>query len=197
MCAASVLAQDSPAPAVDLRTLNIPAPADAVAALYASECAVCHGPDLRGAAQGTPLVGVTLTNGDSLDALTKSTAEGSPARGMPAWSGVLNDDQIHALALFIAEQRQGTSIRDFRYTAPLQIPEGPQTSARHTFTLNTIAEELDPLPYSIAALPDGRILVTEKKRGLRVISADGAVSDPIPGTPTVYDDAFNLGGRRG
>ncbi len=193
--AGAALAQNTDAPAVDLRSLNIPAPADAVAALYESECAVCHGSTLEGAAQGTPLVGVDLIYGDSLAALTKSTAEGSPARGMPAWSDVLDEDQIHALALFIAEQRQGTSIRDFRYTAPLKIPEGPQVSAAHTFTLTTMADGLDPLPYSIAPLPDGRILVTEKKRGLRIISPDGAVSDPVAGTPTVYDDSFNLGGQ--
>lgn len=191
----AAFAQDDVAPAVDLRTLDIPAPADVVAALYESECAVCHGSDLRGAAQGTPLIGIDLVYGDSLEALTKSTADGFPDRGMPAWSYTLTSDQVHALALFIAEQRQGTSIRDFRYTAPLQVPEGLQASAVHTFSLTTVADGLDPLPYSIAPLPDGRILVTEKKRGLRIISPDGGVSDPIPGTPTVYDDSFNLGGQ--
>jgi len=189
------VAENASVTVVDLRTLYIPAPADVVAALYESECAVCHGSDLRGAAQGTPLVGNELVYGDSLEALTKSTADGFPDRGMPAWSDTLTSDQVHALALFIAEQRQGTSIRDFRYTAPLQVPEGPQVSAVQTFSLTTVADGLDPLPYSIAPLPDGRILVTEKKRGLRIISPDGAVSDPIPGTPPVYDDSFNLGGQ--
>ncbi len=191
----SAPAQDAPAAAVDLRQIDIPAPDDVVAALYASECAVCHGDGLEGAAQGTPLVGVSLIHGDNLDALTASTANGFPERGMPAWSDVLNADQIHALALFIAERRQGTSIRDFRYAAPLKIPAGDITSVVHTFKLKVVAEGLDPLPYSITPLPDGRILVTEKMRGLRVVAADGTVSDPIPGTPKVYDDSFNLGGQ--
>ena len=61
---------------------------DSFAALFDENCGVCHGEQLEGAPQGTPLVGVDLIHGDSVDQISLSIAEGSPQRGMPAWSGL-------------------------------------------------------------------------------------------------------------
>jgi aldose sugar dehydrogenase len=48
-------------------------------------------------------------------------------------------------------------------------------------------------PWSLAFLPDGRMLVTEKSGRLRLVSADGSVvSTPVTGVPTV--DAAGQGG---
>ncbi len=172
-----------------------PTPRDPVAALYAEHCAVCHGDTLRGGAQGTPLVGVALRHGSGVEDIAASTSRGFADRGMPAWSATLRPQQIHALALFVAEQRAGTSLADFRYAAPLRIPEGPRHSERHDFRLVTIAEGLDPLPYALAALPDGRFLVTEKMRGLKLVSADGRQAQLVRGTPPAYADARPFGGQ--
>jgi mono/diheme cytochrome c family protein len=59
---------------------------DPVAALYASNCAPCHGPHIDVPA-GTNLHSVI--------------AEGVHGQGMPAWSGDLSTDEIDALAGFI------------------------------------------------------------------------------------------------
>jgi len=40
-------------------------------------------------------------------------------------------------------------------------------------------------PWSVAVLPDGRYLVTEKAGRLRIVGTDGAVSDPFAGVPAV------------
>ncbi len=172
-----------------------PAPRDLVAALYAEHCAVCHGDTLRGAAQGTPLVGIDLRHGSNVAQIAASTAAGFPQRGMPAWSATLRADQIRALALYVAEQRAGTNLADFRYAAPLRMPEGTLRSERHGFRLVTIAEGLDPLPYALAALPDGRFLVTEKMRGLKLVSADGRQAQYVRGTPQAHADAMQFGGQ--
>ena len=49
--------------------------------VFNKQCAVCHGEDLLGAAQGTPLVGVDLRYGSSIEAITKSIADGFPESG--------------------------------------------------------------------------------------------------------------------
>lgn len=47
-------------------------------------------------------------------------------------------------------------------------------------------------PWGIASLPDGTLLVTEKPGRMRLVGADGSLSDPIRGLPEV--DARGQGG---
>ncbi len=50
----------------------------------------------------------------------------------------------------------------------------------------TVATELEK-PWSLAFLPDGRLLVSERVGRLRIIELDGTVSAPIAGVPEVLD----------
>jgi aldose sugar dehydrogenase len=50
--------------------------------------------------------------------------------------------------------------------------------------VETVAEGLNR-PWSLAYLPDGRMLVTERPGRLRLITQDGRVSDPLGGVPPV------------
>jgi aldose sugar dehydrogenase len=50
--------------------------------------------------------------------------------------------------------------------------------------LVTVTDKLTR-PWSVALLPDGRYLVTEKAGTLRVVNKDGALSDPFAGVPSV------------
>lgn len=156
---------------------------------FNEQCGSCHGEDLRGTPLGKPLVGVELLRGDSVKEIAQSIATGAPDKGMPAWSETLDEKQIWNLALYVAEQRQGTTILDKRDAIPLKIPEGEVRTEKHAFRIETVAEGLDPMPFSIALLPDGRILLAERMRGLFIIGTDGKKSAPIRGTPPVYDDS--------
>ena len=171
------------------------APPDLVARLYRKECAVCHGEALQGAPQGTALKGADLLHGDSIDDIARSTAEGFTERGMPGFSPALSDEQIRALALYISEQRQGTNLEDFRYNAPLKIPTGIIESEQHDFVIETVIGGLDPLPFSIEPLPGGGLLLSEKRRGLSIISPGGQQSDLIRGAPKAWADSFNFVGQ--
>ena len=156
---------------------------------FNDQCAACHGEDLRGTPLGTPLVGRNLTHGDTVAEIARSIAAGFPAGGMPAWAETLGEAQIWNLALYVAEQRQGTTILDKRADIPLELPAGTIRSERAAFRVERVAGGLDAMPFAIAPLPDGRILVTERMRGLRVIGTDGTVSPPVAGTPAVYADS--------
>jgi len=162
---------------------------------FNENCAGCHGEDLRGLTLGPALVGVDLKNGDSVKAIAKSIADGAPGTEMPAWSETLDDNQIWNLALYVAEQRQGTTILDKRDGIAVEIPQGIVSTEQHTFRVDVIAEGLDAMPFGIAPLPDGRILLTERLRGLRIIDRDGTPSAYIEGTPKTYSDAGSFLGQ--
>jgi aldose sugar dehydrogenase len=51
-------------------------------------------------------------------------------------------------------------------------------------TVRTVARGLDH-PWGLAFLPDGRMLVTERPGRLRVVTANGDVSQPVTGLPRV------------
>lgn len=158
---------------------------------YRDNCAVCHGEQLQGAAQGVPLQG-KLAYGDGIEALTTSISRGYPDRGMPAWEGSLSPDIIRNLAIYIAEQRMGIDVfMDFNIYNPMRIPTEPVVTEKYRVSVEVVIEGLEPLLYSMAPLPDGRILLGEKLRGLSVISASGEQSALIEGMPKIYSDAYS------
>jgi len=49
-------------------------------------------------------------------------------------------------------------------------------------------------PWAMTFLPDGRMLVTEKRGRLRIVTVDGDISEPVPGVPDVaYGGQGGLG----
>jgi glucose/arabinose dehydrogenase len=62
----------------------------------------------------------------------------------------------------------------------------------HAYKVTTLTDKLH-LPWSIAFLPDGKMLVTEKFPGqMKIVGADGTVSEPLAGL-TMLAPAHKLG----
>lgn len=74
--------------------------------------------------------------------------------------------------------------------APFAVPvasAGPSlvvASQAGPLRVTTLADGLD-VPWSLAFLPDGRMLVSERAGRLRLVGADGVVSPPLAGMPPV------------
>ena len=162
--------------------------------LFQENCAVCHGENLEGAPQGTPLRG-PLRRGEAVTEIVAGISDGYPDSAMPAWRAVLSADQVRGLALYILETRANLNYVTSNFDGQLTIPEEVFSTQRHRFTLETVVSDLDPLPFSIAPLADGRLLVTEKTKGVRIVSTDGAKSELIAGTPHAYDDIYRADTR--
>lgn len=91
----------------------------------------------------------------------------------------------------------GTPLETRPANAPNQVPAFPeQTRAPGVRTEATLAHTVVASglehPWGLAMLPDGRWLVTEKPGRLRLITAEGAIGEPITGLPAV--DARGQGG---
>lgn len=71
--------------------------------------------------------------------------------------------------------------------APAQgpAPRSPTPAAREDVVrVETVARGLDH-PWGFAFLPDGRVIVTERSGGVRLIDREGKVSPPLAGAPRV------------
>ena len=137
---------------------------------------------LQGGELGPPLVESELQNGDSTEALIFSIGAGYPERGMPAFGQVLPPELVKGLALFVSEKRQGFGTTSASWES--RIPTEPQRARDHDFRVELVAA-LESRPYSIAPLPDGRILVTEPVRGLTIVDTEGIQGPLIADTPRV------------
>ncbi|KQW73533.1 glucose dehydrogenase [Phenylobacterium sp. Root77] len=61
----------------------------------------------------------------------------------------------------------------------------PEVKSNVAVQVTTIAEGLE-MPWALAFLPDGRLLITEKHIGqLRILGTDGKLSGPVMGLPAV------------
>ncbi|MED5618980.1 PQQ-dependent sugar dehydrogenase [Ideonella sp. BN130291] len=67
---------------------------------------------------------------------------------------------------------------------PTHFPQATTAPDAADVQVDTVASGLQH-PWSLAFLPDGRMLVTERPGRLRIVSADGRVSPPVQGVPPV------------
>ncbi|MCG8415649.1 MAG: PQQ-dependent sugar dehydrogenase, partial [Pseudomonadales bacterium] len=146
---------------------------------------------MEGSALGVALLG-DLRHGESFDEIVSSISNGFADAGMPAWNETMSNTDIRNLALFITETRSNINYSDFNYDTPMDIPAGVVSNELHDFRIETVISDLDAQPFSIAPLPDGSILLTEKKFGVRIISPDGEKSDYLEGTPQAYSDTYKI-----
>ena len=162
--------------------------------MFQENCSVCHGENLEGTGQGSPLRG-DLVHGESIEAIVTSITNGYEVQGMPSWRDIFSPTEIRGLAMYLMETRNNVGYVTSNYDTNLTIPDEVFETSLHDFSLEIIAEDLDPLPFSIEPMPNGDILVTEKTKGVRIIRQDGERSDLIQGTPTAFDDIYRLESR--
>jgi len=161
---------------------------DAMGDVYAANCAVCHGKQFEGSALGSALNAPALQHGDTVEAITANIAKGFGAK-MPGWEKTLPAADIRGLAIYLLERREGDrGDKGNGVGEPPVIPSGVLSTKLHDFTIRAVRGGISE-PYAIAPLPDGRILVTEKMRGLSIVSPDGASATLVTGTPRVYADS--------
>ncbi|MCB1094362.1 MAG: PQQ-dependent sugar dehydrogenase [Verrucomicrobiae bacterium] len=174
----SGIAQEDPAPTREaLATMK-------VEALYASLCAQCHGKNLEGGMAPSFLDG-EWKHGSTDAEIAQTILKGNIQFGMTPWEGILSDDQIRSMVIFIREKERVALNEGITFPKP---EPGKVTKTDHeSYLIETVIDEGKlEIPWAIAFLPDGSKLVTERAGRLRLIDAAGNLHpDPIKGTPEV------------
>ena len=152
-----------------------------VAEVFAERCAACHGAQLQGG-QAKSLLDDEWRYGGDDATLATSIREGRLDAGMPPFGAMMSEQETRALVIFIREKADAARRAKSVFAKPQA--DTVVTSAEHAFKVETVAEGLDT-PWSIAFLPDGRMLVTEKPGRLRIVEM-GKPPEPVFGVPAVW-----------
>jgi len=157
-------------------------PVRAIPNLYSNLCAACHGIDMRGG-QAKGFLDEKWVAGPDDASIATAIRQGNALKGMPPMSVVLSEAEIRAMVVFIRETIQKSKNQTNQFAKPV---EGEVVSSReHKFQFKTIVDQGLDTPWSIAFLPDGRMLVTERPGGLRVVENGKLSPEPVAGTPKV------------
>lgn len=149
--------------------------------LYQSLCASCHGAELQGG------LGSSLLEEDAYKVVGKTmsfaeyVAQGNVEMGMPPFASALSSGQMRSLEIYIDEMRQ--RLLEDRSAGITKHGDGTYTAGGHTFVLDTVVDSLET-PWSLAFLPNGDYLITEKKGELLLVSDDTRIR--IKGIPEVW-----------
>lgn len=154
---------------------------------YQKHCAECHGTSLEGTSSGANLM-TQLNGGDDAARLIESMETHHPDL---IESAGFSEPMVKAIALYISEQRQQipTTFDSHKHF----IPDDVVTSTYHNFKVELVAE-VGKGPYSVEPLPDGRILLVEKVRGLSIVDKDGQQGPLVEGTPKVWSEIVSWRG---
>lgn len=151
-----------------------------ISRLYADNCSGCHGANLEGGQTDSMLDDSWKHGGDDAS-IAEIIRDGAEQQGMPPWKGMLSESEIRAMVVFIREKQTQARHKGTAYPKPAL--NEVVTTKEHAFRVTTVAGNLST-PWSVAFLPDGRMLVTELPGPVRYIN-NGLVSEPIIGTPKV------------
>lgn len=150
--------------------------------VYQTYCASCHGEQMMAFADRRWI------HGNDRDSLIASINTGYTEAGMPSWGDVLSDTQITEMADYILKGIEHVEQYGFE---EIVLTSDTFETTELTFSLDTVASGLN-IPWGMAILPSGEMLVTEKKGTLYLVSPTGDKTI-VKGAPKVrYDSQGGL-----
>lgn len=169
--AGTLLAQVASAP-------SLPSAAE----LYADNCSGCHGAIGAGGGRAPSLFDPRLLAVRTDAQLHRTVREGVRGTQMPAFKDVLADHDSWRVVAYLRSRTASSAPRP----AFVPDPHGRIVgNGKQRARVEVVARGLDT-PWGLAFLPDGRLMVTERSGGLRIVDQGKLLSTPVGGTPRVW-----------
>ncbi|MFA9479204.1 PQQ-dependent sugar dehydrogenase [Phycisphaerales bacterium AB-hyl4] len=155
--------------------------AQQVQRLWVENCASCHGDQGQGA-NARSLLRDEVMGAEHDLAFYKAIREGLPDDGMDAYDDVLSEEETWSLVVHIRELQE----RARREREPASRPndDGYVETTHHRYRFERVVTEGIEIPWALAFLPDGRLLIAERPGTVR-LHDDSGLSEPVEDTPEV------------
>lgn len=140
---------------------------------YQNYCAGCHGEEMNA------FVDRRWKHGNTQTDLVKAIKYGYDDEGMPAFDTTFTDQEVRELADYILTGIENVD----RYKFTNELKTDTFLVSGKTLELDTIASGLD-VPWGMEFLPNGDMLITERKGDLLLRDTNGKISK-IKGGPDV------------
>ncbi|EMR03283.1 PQQ-dependent sugar dehydrogenase [Cesiribacter andamanensis] len=144
---------------------------------FGTYCSGCHGDN------ATTFADRKWRWGESADAIFASIKEGHPDAGMPGFAQTFSDEEIKQLVGYIRDGMQQVAQYSFSET-----PQSLEGTTLQTETLKLrleeVASDFGQVPWGMAFLPDGGMLITEIGGALYRLSPEGRL-EKVSGAPQV------------
>jgi glucose/arabinose dehydrogenase len=156
---------------------------DNIPETFTKLCASCHGADLKGDIAQS-LLDASWQFGSGEDDILRSIKFGYPHHGMPAWGGILSDEEIDSLVSYLLNEEKRLGITKPPISKSLETQD-------YSVKVEVLAEGLE-IPWSIDFFDTDRALITERSGRLRIMEHGVLLPDSVLGIPEVQ--AFGQGG---
>lgn len=142
-------------------------------AIYDRYCSSCHGEKVEA------FVDREWKHGNTKEAIIASIRDGYMDAGMPIWRSTIQPDDIEELAELIVSSLSTVNQYDFAKVGKTDTYKSKGTTVK----LETVIEGLES-PWGLVSMPDGNLLVTDRKGDLWKVSPDKS-KIKISGIPKV------------
>ncbi|MBT9470624.1 MAG: PQQ-dependent sugar dehydrogenase [Pseudomonadota bacterium] len=149
--------------------------------VFTQNCVACHGADLAGG-RAPSLFDERRMEGRTDEQLRATISKGLPDTEMPAFGEALSEEQIWQLVAYV--RVEGANVKGAPRFVPSPVDQVVK-SEKQDFRIEVLTAGLD-VPWGLAFLPDGRLLVTERTGRLRIIQNGKLQPEPVTGTPRVW-----------
>ena len=151
--------------------------------IFSTTCSGCHGITAQPGPKGPSLFALEFLGNRNDAQIVQAITEGVPGTAMPSFKTLLFADEMAQMPAYL---RIRGGIVNRKVGAVPDITGKVIQSQKATVKVETLVKGLDQ-PWGMAFLPDGRMIVTERPGRLRFMDKDGNISEPVTGTPAVFE----------
>jgi glucose/arabinose dehydrogenase len=151
--------------------------------IFTTTCSGCHGQTLQPGAKAKSLFTADYLSGVSDAAIVTAVSEGPSGVTNHDFKRLFSPDEISQMPAYL---------RIVAGNLNRHVGEAPDINGKafktqkQAFKVQTLVSGLNQ-PWGAAFLPDGRMIFTERSGQLRFLDKAGHMSEPVKGTPAVFE----------